>query len=368
MVRVRAALLTAFEQPLEVVDDVEIEAPRVGEVVVRVSHCGVCHSDLSNVDGTFPGGLPVVLGHEAAGIVEAVGPDVSSLQPGDRVVLTPTPPCGRCAYCLRGSFSICVNSTAVFTGTFNDGSTRLSRHGATVYRGLGVGAFGELVITQESGAIKVDDDVPLEVACVIGCAMQTGVGAVLNTAKVEAGDTVLVLGLGGVGIAIVQGARIAGASRIIVSDPVAERREAAEHFGATDAIDPTAEDVVMRAHALTRIGVDFAFEAVGKGALGQAAIWATRPGGTAVLVGAAPVTDAISIEPAVVFMATERRVVGSFLGSSNSPRDIPLLLNLWRAGRLDLEAMITRRRPITEVNEAFDDMRAARGLRTVLEL
>jgi S-(hydroxymethyl)glutathione dehydrogenase / alcohol dehydrogenase len=179
---------------------------------------------------------------------------------------------------------------------------------------------------------------------------------------------VLVLGLGGVGIAIVQGARIAGASRIIVSDPVSERRDAAEHFGATDAIDPTAEDVVGRVHALTGIGADFAFEAVGKAALGQAAIWATRPGGTTVLVGAGPLGDSISIEPTVVFMATERRLVGSFLGGSNSPRDVPLLLNLWRAGRLDLEAMITRRRPLAEVNEAFDDMRATRGIRTVLDL
>jgi S-(hydroxymethyl)glutathione dehydrogenase/alcohol dehydrogenase len=365
---VRAALLTAVGQPLEIVDDVEIEAPRVGEVVVGVSHCGVCHSDLSNVDGTFPPPLPLLLGHEAAGTVEEVGPGVSSLRPGDRVVLTPTPPCGRCPFCLRGSFSICVNSSAVFTSTFNDGSTRLSRRGTTVYRGLGVGAFGERVITQESGAIKVDDDTPLEVACLIGCAVQTGVGAVLNTAKVEAGDTVLVLGLGGVGIAIVQGARIAGASRIIVSDPVSERRDTAARFGATDAIDPVVDDVVARAHVLTGIGVDFAFEAVGKAVLGQAAVWATRPGGTAVLVGAGPVGDVISIEPAVVFMATERRLVGSFLGSSNSPRDIPRLLSLWRAGRLDLEGMITGRRPLTEVNEAFDDLRAARGLRTVLEL
>jgi S-(hydroxymethyl)glutathione dehydrogenase/alcohol dehydrogenase len=365
---VRAALLIAPDQPLEVVDDIEIESPRAGEVIVRVSHCGVCHSDLSNVDGTFPAPLPVVLGHEAAGTVEEVGPEVTTLKPGDRVVLTPAPSCGHCPFCLRGRFSICVNSTAVFTSMFNDGSTRLSRQGATVYRGLGVGAFGELVITQELGAIRVDDDTPLDLACVIGCAMQTGVGAVLNTARVEPGDTVLVLGLGGVGIAIVQGARIAGASRIIASDPVSARRDAAARFGATDAIDPTADDVVTRVHELTGIGVDFSFEAVGKAVLGQAAVWATRPGGTAVLVGAAPLGDAITIEPAVVFMATERRLVGSFLGSSNSPREIPRLLSLWRAGKLDLEGMISSRRPLTEVNEAFDDLRAARGLRTVLEL
>jgi Zn-dependent alcohol dehydrogenase len=310
----------------------------------------------------------MVLGHEAAGTVEEIGPGVESLKPGDRVVLTPAPPCGRCPFCLRGRFSICVNSTAVFTGTFNDGSTRLSRGSTTVYRGLGVGGFGELVVTQESGAIKVADDTPLEIACVIGCAIQTGVGAVFNTAKVEPGDTVLVLGLGGVGIAIVQGARIAGASRIIVSDPVSERRDAAERFGATDAIDPNADDVVARVHALTGTGVDFAFEAVGKAALGQAAIWSTCPGGTTVLVGAGALGDSITIEPTVVFMATERRLVGSFLGSSNSPREIPRLLSLWRAGRLDLEGMISRTRPLAEVNEAFDDLRAARGLRTVLEI
>ena len=364
----RGALLEASEKPLAIVDDLDIEDPRAGEVRVRVSHCGVCHSDLSNVDGTYPAPLPLVLGHEAAGTVEEVGPGVSSLRAGDRVVLTPAPPCGRCPFCLRGRFSICVNSTAVFTGTFNDGTTRLSRQGATVYRGLGVGGFGELVITQESGAIKVADDTPLDIACVIGCAVQTGVGAVLNTARVEPGDTVLVLGLGGVGIAIVQGARIAGASRIIVSDPVSERRDAAAHFGATDAIDPTVDDVVGTVHALTGIGVDFAFEAVGRGALGEAAMWATRPGGTAVLVGAGPLGDSITIEPAVVFMATERRLVGSFLGSSNSPREIPRLLSLWRAGKLDLEGMISRTRPLAEVNEAFDDLRAARGLRTVLEI
>ena len=364
----RAALLIGPDRPLEVVDDIEIEAPQAGEVVVRVSHCGVCHSDLSNVDGTFPSPLPVVLGHEAAGTVEEVGPGVTSLRAGDRVVLTPAPPCGRCPFCLRGSFSICVNSTAVFTSTFNDGTTRLSRQGATVYRGLGVGGFGELVITQESGAIKVPDDTPLEIACVIGCAVQTGVGAVLNTARVEPGDSVLVLGLGGVGIAIVQGARIAGASRIIVSDPVSERRDAAARFGATDAIDPNVDDVPARAHELTGIGVDFAFEAVGKAALGQAAVWSTRPGGTAVLVGAGPLGDPLTIDPAVVFMASERRLIGSFLGSSNSPREIPRLLSLWRAGKLDLEGMISRQRPLAEVNEAFDDMRAARGLRTVLEI
>ena len=215
----RAAVLDVPGQPLRIYDDVEIEEPRAGEVRVRVHQCGVCHSDLSIVDGSFPGLTPAVLGHEAAGVVEAVGPGVTTLVPGDRVVLTPCPPCGQCYYCQRGQFSICVNSAALATSALPDGGTRLSRDGEVVYRGLAVGAFGEYAITHAEGAVKIGDEVPLEVACVLGCAVQTGVGAVINTAGVEPGASVLVMGLGGVGMSVVQGARLAGAARIIVSDP-----------------------------------------------------------------------------------------------------------------------------------------------------
>jgi Zn-dependent alcohol dehydrogenase len=219
----------------------------------------------------------------------------------------------------------------------------------------------------ESAAVKIPDDTPLDVACVIGCSIQTGVGAVLNTAKVTPGSTVLVLGLGGVGVAIVQGARLAGASRIIVSDPVSARRDLAGRFGATDAIDPTSEDVVGRVLELTG-GVDYAFEAVGKGALVDQAVWTVRPGGMIVMVGAAPIDEAVTINPAVMFMASEKKLVGSFLGSCHSGRDIPRLLSLWRTGHLDFEGMITHRRPLAEVNEAFADMEAGVGLRTVLTM
>jgi Zn-dependent alcohol dehydrogenase len=192
---------------------------------------------------------------------------------------------------------------------------------------------------------------------------------VLNTARVEEGATVLVVGLGGVGIAIVQGARLAGASAVIVSDPVGERRAAAARFGATHAIDPAADDVVARVQELTGgIGVDYAFEAVGSGALVETCLWANRPGGATVMVGAPPVDHTVTLAPAVMFMASERKLLGSFLGSSNSRRDVPRLLELWRAGRLDLEGMITASRPIAEVNEAFADMTCGRGIRTVLAL
>ncbi|MFN8037121.1 MAG: Zn-dependent alcohol dehydrogenase [Acidimicrobiia bacterium] len=364
----RAALLEAPGRPLAVVDDIDVDDPHVGEVRVRVTHCGVCHSDLSVVDGTFPAGLPIVLGHEAAGVVESIGPGVTSLAVGDHVVLTPAAPCGRCYWCVRDEHSLCVNAQAIMTNTFADGTTRLSRGGELVFRGLGVGAFGELVVTQETGAIRIPPDVPLETACVIGCAVQTGIGAVVNTAHVEAGATVLVVGLGGVGLAAVQGARLAGAARVIVSDPVATRREAAIRFGATDLVDPTEDDLLARVMSLTDVGVDYAFDTVGRGTVVETCLTATRSGGTTVCVGAPPLEDVITIAPAALFAATGKRLVGCLLGSCDSLRDIPRFVDLWQAGRLDLEAMVTTRRPLAEINEAFADLRVARGIRTVLEL
>jgi S-(hydroxymethyl)glutathione dehydrogenase / alcohol dehydrogenase len=365
----RAALLEASEKPLEVVGDVDIEDPRAGEVLVRVSHCGVCHSDLSLANGTFPVTAPTVLGHEAAGTVEAIGAGVTELAVGDKVVLTPIAVCNACYWCVRGEYGCCVNTAAVTTGTFNDGHTPLSRHGQPVLRGVGVGGFAERVITLATGAVKVPDDTPLEIACVIGCAVQTGVGAVITTARVPEGATVLVVGGGGIGIAIMQGARIAGATRIILSDPVEARREAAPRFGATDVIDPTTENVIERVQALTGgIGVDDAFDAVGSGVAIEACIWSTRNGGTTILVGAGGLDQSVSLAPPVIFTLSERKIMGSFLGSSNGRRDIPRLIALWRAGRLDLESMITARRPLAEVNEAFADMTAGLGLRTVLTI
>ncbi len=363
----RAALLEAVNTPLRIVDDVDIADPGVGEVLVRVAHCGVCHSDYSNVNGTFPIPGPIVLGHEAAGIVETVGAGVVGLRQGDRVVLSPIAACGSCYGCVRGEFGTCINASSISSGTFVNGSTGLSRRGQTVFRGLAVGAFGEFALLEASGVIKVADDVPLEVACVIGCAVQTGVGAVLNAANVEAGATVLVMGLGGVGISIVQGARIAGASRIVVSDPNSARRDLAAHFGATDAIDPGSEDVMARAIEITAVGVDYAFDAVGSAALIETGMWATRAGGTTVLVGAAPIDQMVQV-PATLFMASERKLIGTLLGGCNGRREIPRLLDLWRAGRLDLESMVTARRPLGEINEAFADLHAGIGLRTILDL
>jgi Zn-dependent alcohol dehydrogenase len=256
----------------------------------------------------------------------------------------------------------------IMTNTFRDGTTGLSRNGEVVYRGIGLAAFAEYAVVPASGAIKVADDVPLEVACVIGCAVQTGVGAVLNTARVEAGATVLVMGLGGIGLSIVQGARVAGAARIIAADPVGGRREAARRFGATDLVDPTSTDVISTAMALTGVGVDYAFDAVGRGSLVQTGIAACRNGGTTVAVGAAPMDDVITIAPAAAFTISEKKLLGCTLGSCHSVRDIPRLIALWQAGRLDLEALVTARRPLAEINAAMDDLRASRGIRTILTI
>jgi S-(hydroxymethyl)glutathione dehydrogenase / alcohol dehydrogenase len=365
----RAAVLSTYGAPLDLVDDVTIDAPHPGEVQVAIRHCGVCHSDLSVVDGALPAPVPTILGHEASGVVEAVGEGVTSLAPGDRVVLTPCPPCGQCYYCQRSEFSICVNSMGLITSTMPDGGTRLSRGGERLFRGLAVGGFAERVTVQEAAAIRLDDDVPLEVACVIGCAVQTGVGAVINTARVEPGATVLVTGLGGVGLAIVQGAVLAGAGRIVASDPVAGRREAATRFGATDVVDPGDRDVAEVCRSITGgIGVDYAFEAAGRSALLELGLAATRMGGTTVIVGVPPLGEPLTIDPVALFQTAEKKLVGSLLGSVNARRDVPLLLAWWRAGRLDLEALVTGRRPLREINDAFDDLRAARGIRTVVDL
>lgn len=363
----RAAILESAPGRM-VIGDVTLDPPRHGEVRVEIAWCGVCHSDVSQVDGVHPALTPVVLGHEASGRVVEVGAGVTTLAVGDPVVLSPTAACGHCYWCARGEHSICESSMAIAMGTLPDGTTRLSRDGQTVYRGLGLAAMADEVVVSETAAIRVHPDLPLDLACVLGCAVQTGVGAALHTARVEAGDTVLVLGAGGIGLSVVQGARIAGATTIVVSDPVAERREAASAVGATHVVDPTNDDVVSHAMAATgAIGVDHAFDAVGSARLVETGVAATRRGGTTVLVGAASLDDHASLF-VVGAMFDQKRIVGSLLGGCHAPRDFPRLVEMWRRGLLDLDAMVTGRRPLDEVNEAMDDMRAGRGIRTVLRI
>ena len=364
----RAALLKTAGEPVTMTDDLEVAGPGPGQVTVDVEWCGLCHSDLSLLTGVHPAPLPIVLGHEAAGRVAELGSGVTRLAVGDAVVLTPIPPCGTCYWCVRDQASHCVNSISLLTNAFPDGSTGLSLHGEVVYRGLGVGGFAQRVLADQNAVIVVPDDVPLDVAAVIGCAVQTGLGAVFNTARVRPGDTVAVLGLGGVGMSVVAGARIAGASRIVVSDPQPHRLDLASDVGATDLVDPRSADVISTVQRVTNnIGVDCAFEAVGSAAVVETALAATRNGGTTVLVGAGPIDESIQLSP-TFFAVSGKRLMGCLLGGVNSLRDVPMIIELHRSGRLDLEALITARRPLQELGEAVADMEAGVGLRTLLAI
>lgn len=365
----RAALLPASGQALEIVNDIECAEAGPGQVRVKIHFCGLCHSDYSFVGGDNPSPGPMIPGHEASGVVESVGDGVNHLKVGDKVVLTPAAPCGHCYFCQRNEHSLCVNASSIMTGTLLDGSTGLSRGGETVYRGCGVGGLAEYAVMPATGAVKVDADVPLEVACVIGCAVQTGYGAVINTASVEAGATVLIMGLGGIGLAAVQAAKLAGASLIIASDPVAERREAALQMGAHFAIDPLHDDLPSFCMEKTaHIGLDYAFETAGIASLAEQSINLTRAGGTTVCVGSPSIEESITIPHAVIFGATEKKLCGCLLGSCNSLYEIPRLISLWKQGLIDLESLITARRPLEQVNEGFDDLHHARGIRTVIEI
>lgn len=365
----KAAVFHEVGKPIAIYDDVEVIEPRAGEVRVKVHYCSVCHSDLSVVDGGLPAFGDTVLGHEASGVVESIGPGVTRLAVGDHVVLTPVPACGHCYFCLRGDAALCSNNTSLYSMALGDGNTGLSRNGEQVFRGLGVAAFAEYVVTQENGAVKIDPTFPLELACLMGCALQTGIGSVLNTAEVETGARLIIMGLGGVGMAAIQGARLAGASVILASDPVEERRELAKAFGATHVIDPINEDVHARCLELTdNIGMDYAFETAGIARLVEAGIQFTRPGGATVCVGAAPLDQGIEINPFTMFSSFEKKLLGCLMGSCNSLHEIPRLAGLAGCNKIDLEGMVSKRRPLEEINEAFDDLKAGRGIRTVLTI
>lgn len=364
----RAALMTGVGDDLVVVDDVELAAPRAGEVLVDIHHCGVCHSDLHYLDGSLRSEPPVLLGHEAAGRVREVGRDVVGLHPGDKVVLTMAPSCGRCHWCANGEHSLCQEFAGMIGGAYPDGSTRLSWRGRPVRRGLVLSAFAERTVVPVEAVVKIPEDVPTDIAAVVGCAVQTGVGAVLNTARVPAGASVIVTGLGAVGLSIVAAARVVGATTIIGVDPAAQRREHAVRSGATAVLDPATDRVEVAARDLTGgRGADFGFDAVGRGTIVQSLLKATRNGGTTVMVGIPSTDDSVAVR-ALVHAVYEKKLIGCYLGSAQAHRDIPRVLALWRAGRLDLASMITMRRPLEEINHAVADLRAAVGVRTILEV
>lgn len=363
----KAALLEEPQSRLNVVD-VDLDPPGPGEVEVRITHSGVCHTDLSYIEGRIPTSYPIVLGHEVSGIVERVGPGVTAVTEGTKAILTSRPPCRRCFWCVRGEVHLCAESTAMLGGTYPDGGTRLSREGRTVFRGIVLAGFAQRTVVPAEAVIPVPESTDLATASILGCAVLTGVGAALNTAKVTPGSTVMVVGLGGVGMSIVQGARIAAASTIIGVDPVAERRQQAVRFGATHTFDPAERPTHQAAREVTGgVGVDFGFDAVGRGAIVESLLKASRKGGTTVVVGLPRADEQFSVG-GLALNLYEKKLIGCYLGSGDPPRDYPRLLDLAGAGLLDLAGLVTDVRPFAEINEAFDDMRAGRGLRTVLEM
>src|SRR5947209_1841500 len=364
----RAAVLTALGHPLELIDDVEADAPRAGEVRVKMAAAGVCHSDLAMRDGTIPAPLPAVLGHEGAGIVTDVGPGVERVAPDDLVVVSWVAQCGTCFYCRRGQPELCVQATvAMATGGLLDGTARLRSPDGPLYQALGCGTFAESTVVPEIAVVPVPADVDPAVAALLGCAVVTGVGAALNTATIQPWDTVAVIGCGGVGLNVVQGARIAGADRIVAVDVHPDKVELARSLGATDGVLAAGTNPVGAVMDLTaQRGADVTFEVIGRGPTIDQALAMTRRGGQTILVGI-PAMDVILTIPAMVgIVLAEKTIKGCWLGSTDLRRDIPRLVELYQRGALLLDELVSRRIDLADINDAFDAMEGGEVARSVV--
>ena len=356
MPRSQAAIIYKQGEPA-VVEQVQVDGPGAGEVLVRIGGTGVCHSDHNIYSGyRHTDNLPAVLGHEGAGIIEKVGDGVDGLEAGDHVVFAIRPMCGRCKYCATGRWNLCQPTpTRVSQPHFHKNGTPLYAGSAT---------FTQYTVAWKNNVVKIDPNMPLDKAALVGCAVITGVGAVVNRAKVETGSTVAVWGCGGVGLNVIQGAHLAAASRIIAIDVNPSKFEYALKLGATDTVDASNTDAVEAVRDLTDGGVDYAFEVIGQPATLRQALEATCDGGTAVLVGAAPDDGEVTVPMRHLFL--DRALIGCSAGSASPRYDFQWLIELYKRGRLNLDDLVTRTRPLSEVNETFRDMEAGAVARTVL--
>jgi S-(hydroxymethyl)glutathione dehydrogenase/alcohol dehydrogenase len=367
--RLRAAVLERTRGPLTV-QELTLAPPEQGEVLVRLEASGVCHSDQNAIDGTAETRCPAVLGHEGAGVVESVAPDVTRVAPGDHVALSWMPSCGTCEECLRELPQLCSTAwPAMAAGGLLDGTTRLSRNGEPVYHYSFISSFAEACVLPEASCVPIPKDVPFEIAGLVGCAVTTGVGAVWRTANVRPGDRVAVFGCGGVGLSAVLGAVAAGAGVIVAVDPAPAKLDVACDVGATDAVPwaTSSEETAAAVIEASGGGVDYAIEATGRPEAMLAAFLSTRARGAAVLIGIPP-KDAVLQLPARSIPRLERRVLGSIYGSSRPERDFPLTLDLYRRGRLPLDRLVSHRLPLDEVERAFELLRSGEALRVVLDL
>jgi NDMA-dependent alcohol dehydrogenase len=364
----KAAVCEGIDQPLDVIE-VDLDPPKAGEVRVRMGASGVCHSDLSVVNGTLLSPLPSVLGHEGAGVVEEIGDGVTSVRRGDHVVLSFVPQCGECYFCTHDSPEMCEPGfMAMATGGQLDMTPRFVRGGAPLHQMSGLGTFSEELVCPEISTVKVDPEVPLTRAALIGCGVLTGVGAAVNTADLRPGDTVGVIGCGGVGLNVIQGAKHQGAQRIIAVDQFDSKLALAEQFGATDKVNAKEGDAVAQLQELTSgRGVDVAFEVIGSKATVQQALAMTRRGGQAIVVGVPKMEQTLEIPIAMELLVNEKQVRGSWYGSSNVRRDVPRLIDLYQQGTLKLDELVSRTIGLADINDAFKAMEAGEVARSVVD-
>jgi alcohol dehydrogenase len=371
--KIRAAVLSQMGTPTPyaktrplAIEELDLAPPGHGEVLVKIAAAGLCHSDLSVINGDRPRPMPMVLGHEAAGIVEELGEGVTDLERGDHVVLVFVPSCGHCPPCSEGRPALCEPGAAANgAGTLLSGARRLSRNGTPINHLLGCSSFAEYATVSRRSLVKVDPELPLAEAALFGCAILTGVGAVVNTAQVRAGATTAVIGLGGVGLASVLGAHASGARTIVAVDLSDAKLELAKSLGATHTVNATAPDAVERIRELTKGGVEYAFELAGSVRAFETAYKITRRGGMTVTAGLPPPTATMPLSP-LNLVAEERTVKGSYIGTCVPSRDIPRFVDLYRQDRLRVKRLMTGTLKLDEINEGFDLLHEGKAVRQVI--
>ncbi len=357
----KAAILTQAGEPLEI-EQVMMAKPRAHEVLIRTAACGLCHSDLHFIDGLYPQTLPAIAGHEAAGIVEAVGSEVRSVKIGDAVVTCLSAFCGQCEFCVTGRMSLCLGTA---TRRAVGDEARITRpDGTPVAQMLNLSAFAEMMLIHENACVAINPEMPLDRAAVIGCAVTTGAGAIFNACKVTPGESVAVVGCGGVGLATINAAKIAGAGRIIACDPLPEKRALAVKLGATDVVDAMADDAGAQIIEMTGGGVHHAIEAVGRPASGDLAVKILRRGGTATILGMMPLGHKVGLS--ALDMLASKKLQGALMGGNHFPVDIPRLVDFYLRGLLDLDSIIAETIPLEDINAGFDKMRKGDAARSVI--
>ena len=357
----KAAVLVEAGKPL-VIEQVNIANPGPHEVLIRTAACGLCHSDLHFIEGTYPHPLPAIPGHEAAGIVEAVGSEVRTVKVGDAVITCLSAFCGHCEYCVTGRMSLCLGAE---TRRKPGEAPRLTRpDGSPVAQMLNLSAYAEMMLIHEHACVAINPEMPLPQASVIGCAVTTGAGTIFNACKVTPGETVAVIGCGGVGLATINAAKIAGAGRIIAADPIPEKRALAKKLGATDVIDAMADDAAAQILELSKGGVDHAIEAVGRPASGELAVKSLKRGGTATILGMMPLQHSVGLS--AMDLLSGKKLQGAIMGGNRFPVDIPRLVDFYMRGLLDLDSIISETIPLEQINDGFDKMKRGDSARSVI--